>query len=60
LAEQSAASCKQLRMFREKKSIPENTGIEIEKTGIIPVSVLTIQYRIGNTIWEEIENEVRT
>jgi hypothetical protein len=33
-------------MFREKNF---NTGFEIGKTGIIPVSVLTIQYRIGNT-----------
>jgi hypothetical protein len=29
--------------------LPENTSFEIGKTGIIPVSVLTIQYRIGNT-----------
>jgi hypothetical protein len=29
--------------------MPENTSFEIGKTGIIPVSVLTIQYRIGNT-----------
>jgi hypothetical protein len=36
-------------MFREKDSIPENIGFEIGKTGSIPVSVLTIQYRIGNT-----------
>jgi hypothetical protein len=31
-------------MFREKNV---NTGFEIGKTGIIPVSVMTIQYRIG-------------
>jgi hypothetical protein len=36
-------------IFREKPSIPEYTGFEIGKTGIIPVSVLTFQYRIGNT-----------
>jgi hypothetical protein len=36
-------------MFRKKTSIPEYTGFEIGKTGIIPVSVLTFQYRIGNT-----------
>jgi hypothetical protein len=30
---------------------PENTGFEIGKTGIIPVSVLTIQYRIGISIF---------
>jgi hypothetical protein len=36
-------------VLREKNSIPENTGFEIGKTGIIPVSVLTIQYQIGNT-----------
>jgi hypothetical protein len=36
-------------MFREKTSIPEYTGFEIGKTGFISVSVLTIQYRIGNT-----------
>jgi hypothetical protein len=28
-------------IFREKPSIPEYTGFEIGKTGIIPVSVLT-------------------
>jgi hypothetical protein len=33
-------------MFCEKKL---NRGFEIGKTGILPVSVLTIQYRIGNT-----------
>jgi hypothetical protein len=36
-------------IFREKPSIPEYTGFEIGKTGIIPVSVLRFQYRIGNT-----------
>jgi hypothetical protein len=36
-------------IFRKKPSIPEFTGFEIGKTGIIPVSVLTFQYRIGNT-----------
>jgi hypothetical protein len=35
--------------FVKKPSIPEYTGFEIGKTGIIPVSVLTFQYRIGNT-----------
>jgi hypothetical protein len=34
----------------KKPSIPEYTGFEIGKTGIIPVSVLRFQYRIGNTI----------
>jgi hypothetical protein len=38
--------------FREKPSIPEYTSFEIGKTGIIPVSVLTFQYRIGNTSTE--------
>jgi hypothetical protein len=33
----------------KKPSIPEYTGFEIGKTGIIPVSVLRFQYRIGNT-----------
>jgi hypothetical protein len=36
-------------IFREKASIPEYTGFEIGKTGIIPFSVVTFQYRIGNT-----------
>jgi hypothetical protein len=45
-------------MFREKNVNLKtgifrycNTGFEIGKTGIIPVSVLTIQYRIGNTTY---------
>jgi hypothetical protein len=37
-------------MFREKNV---NAGFEIGKTGIIPVSVMTIQYRIGNTVPKE-------
>jgi hypothetical protein len=36
-------------MFCEKNVNMENTGFEIGKNGIIPVSVLTIQYRI----WEK-------
>jgi hypothetical protein len=37
-------------IFREKPSIPEYTGFEIGKTGIIPVSVLRFQYQTGKKL----------